>query len=86
MASKKLTGYDNYSDYILYLCQQKGITLTKMCEDLGFNQMGFITHYRRVKLGRERLLKVAKYLNADIALLMTLPLPSKQKRKDNEIG
>ena len=88
MKEAKLTHYDNFSDYIKYLCQQKGVTITKMCKDLGFNQLGFMTNYKRKRLKRDRLLKVAEYLNADITLLMTLPLLSelKKERKDNENG
>ena len=88
MTRAKLTSYDTYSDYILYLCQQKGITIKKMCEDLNFNYPAFRSNYRRNKLSRDHLYKLINYLNADFTLLMTLPLSSdlKKERKDNENG
>lgn len=87
MTRAKLTSYDNYSDYILYLCQQKGITIKKMCEDLDFNYQAFRSNYRRNRLNRDHLFKLINYLNADFTLLMTLPLSSElKKRKENEIG
>lgn len=86
MTRVKLTSYDNYSDYIKYLCQQKGVTITQMCKDIGINHSSFKSNYKRFRLNRKDLLKLKDYLNADLALLMTLPLPSEKKRKDNEIG
>lgn len=81
MTKAKLISYDNYGDYIKYLCQQKGVTITQMCKDLGFNHSSFNGNYRRSRSNPNDLVKIAKYLNADLTLLLTLPLPSKQKTK-----
>lgn len=68
------TTYNTYGGYIRVLCKRKGVSLRKMCLELGFSYRAFLTSYTCKRMRYKRMHKVMDYLDGDVGELMSLPL------------
>lgn len=74
--------FQYYGDYIRHLVKIKGTSIKQMCKDLNIPYRSFISSYDYNRMNATRLVNVSKYLDADLNLMLTLPL-KKLKRKDS---
>lgn len=65
-------------------CKNKGITVKKMCDDLGINYDTYKSSIRRNPLGGQRYLAIAKYLDLDLMELMSAPFDKPLIKKESK--
>lgn len=59
-------------------CDKKNITIAKMCREIDINYMSFITNIKRKEVKAKTLLKISKYLNLDLEMLIVAPIEKKK--------
>lgn len=73
MATFNKDKIETLKDYIYCLCYYRGVTIKQMCSDLDISYNTFKSHITK-SIGKERLLKIIKYLDGDARLALDLPL------------
>ena len=73
MATFNKDKIETLKDYIYCLCYYRGVTIKQMCSDLDISYNTFKSHITK-SIGRERLLKIIKYLDGNVQLALDLPL------------
>ena len=73
MATFNKDKIETLKDYIYCLCYYRGVTIKQMCSDLDISYNTFKSHITK-SIGKERLLKIIKYLDGNVQLALDLPL------------
>lgn len=73
MATFNKDKIETLKDYIYCLCYYRGVTIKQMCSDLDISYNTFKSHITK-SIGKERLLKIIKYLDGNVQLALNLPL------------
>lgn len=66
-------------DLIYEACEAKGISVSRMCQDLNINYGTFRIAITQRKLSADMVLKTCKYLDIDALTLLEAPVYNKKK-------
>ena len=65
--------YKTQAQYINYLCALKDLTIKQLCNELNLNYKSLVCNYKKVHIGVRKLIKIIKYLDGDMNIVLDLP-------------